>query len=449
MTATKLSIGEWSNYIRQCARRFNKDNFYIPGEIVAGNALGATYIGRGMQPEMAIDNITEVIKTTNETNRSFIRDLENSALDGAAFHYSVYRALTRFLGMDGIFTAEGDPPVNFVETWINLLQTNDMTNANTGEFDPRHMFGVTNHDVFRWPGIQNGTEKNLLGLFIITVLFPGIPSLAWGEEQAMYALESTNANYVFGRVLLYGFDAPANKNLTGRQPMTSSLAWQLHGCYIVGSVKYASFPTDAALYGCEDDNISLDHRDPSHPIRNVIKRMFDMREDYPVLQDGYYLQQLSNHTYNIYLPGSNSTPTETGLWSVYRSGFSGLQDFTGIAQEGQSVWLLYTNENKTVDYSFDCSDNTSLIAPFDEGTVVKNLFAPYEEYTLTRGSVKLGERTPTAQQQKIDRRLHYHRHRGLNELKWMHPEFLHASVGFQSHCSQGEVRSPSPCHHVF
>lgn len=176
--------------------------------------------------------------------------------------------------------------------------------------------------------------------------------------------------------------------------MTSSIAWQLHGCYVVGSVKYASFPLDAALYGCQDDNVSLDHRDPSHPVRNVIKRMFDMREIYPVLHDGYYVQQLSNHTYDIYLPGSNNTPTETGLWSVYRSAFDGVQNFTGVGKEGQSVWLLYSNENKTVEYTFNCSDDASLVAPFDEGTVVKNLFPPFEEYELTGGSVKLGKMNP-------------------------------------------------------
>ena len=358
---------------------------------MAGNALGATYIGRGMQPEMAIDNLTEVIATTNETARTYIRDWENSALDGAAFHYSIYRALTRFLGMDGTYAAEGDPPVNIVESWNWILQTNDMTNANTGKFDPRHMFGVTNHDVFRWPGIENGTHKNLLGLYVITLLFPGIPSLVWGEEQALYALESTNSNYVFGKLVSCRLNRSSNWIFTtGRQPMTSSLAWQLHGCYLVGSIKYASFPIDASLYGCQDDNVSLDHRDPSHPVRNIIKRMFDLREDYPVLKDGYYLQQLSNQTYNIYLPGSNNTPTETGLWSVYRSGFSGLQDFDDVGQDGQSVWFLYTNENDTVQYKFDCGEKTSLVAPFDEGTIVRNLFAPYEEYELTGGSVELG-----------------------------------------------------------
>ena len=182
---------------------------------------------------------------------------------------------------------------------------------------------------------------------------------------------------------------PAN-DVPGRPPLSSSTAWQLHGCYKVGSVKYADFPADSALYGCEDDNISLDHRDPSHPVRNIIKRMFEMRENYPALNDGYYLQQLSNHTHNIYLPGSNGTRTETGLWSVYRSGFSEVQNFTGIGQGDQLVWLLYTNENQTIDYSFNCSDNTSLISPFVEGVTVKNLFAPYEEYTLEKGPFSLG-----------------------------------------------------------
>lgn len=61
------------------------------------------------------------------------------------------------------------------------------------------MYGVSNQDVFRWPGIQNGTEKNLLGLFVTTLLFPGIPTLEWGEEQAFYVLDSTASNYVFGK----------------------------------------------------------------------------------------------------------------------------------------------------------------------------------------------------------------------------------------------------------
>lgn len=191
-------LGSWSSYIRECARQYNKTNFYISGEIVAGNSFGAVYIGRGMEPAMAVSNLTEVVTTDNGTDRDYIRDLDQSALDGAAFHYTVYRGLTRFLGMDGTYEAEGDPPVNFVQTWNALLETNDMTNAFTGAFDPRHMFGISNQDVFRWPAIKNGTEKNLLGLFIITLLFPGIPTLSWGEEQAFYVLESTASNYVFG-----------------------------------------------------------------------------------------------------------------------------------------------------------------------------------------------------------------------------------------------------------
>lgn len=167
---------------------------------MSGNAFGAVYIGRGMEPEMQETNLTKVVTTTNTTNRQYIRNPEQSALDAGAFHYTVYRGLTRFLGMDGTFEAEGDPPVDFVETWNALMRTNDMTNANTGMFDPRHMFGVSNQDVFRWPGIKNGTEKNILGLYVITLLFPGIPTLSWGEEQALYVLDNTASNYVFGKL---------------------------------------------------------------------------------------------------------------------------------------------------------------------------------------------------------------------------------------------------------
>ena len=364
----------WSAYIRTCAAQYSKNNFFIPGEIVSGNAFGAIYIGRGMEPQMQVDNLTGAVAVSdNTTNRDYIRDIEHSALDAAAFHYTVYRALTRFLGMDGTFEAEGDPPVNVssrifskshtrlvvrIRRLISLGFSSSkpgtlwstptiMANAYTGEFDPRHMYGVENQDVFRWPSIVNGTEKNLLGLFIVTLLFPGIPTISWGEEQAFYVLDNTASNYVFGR-----------------SPMASSQAWQMHGCYKVGSIKYNNFPVEAARFGCEDDNISLDHRDPSHPIRNVMKSMFEMRDNFPVLNDGWYLEQLSNHTYDVYLPGSNNTPTETGLWSVYRSVFEGAQTVADVGQGNQSVWLLYTNENRTVDYTFDCANNDSLLGKY-------------------------------------------------------------------------------------
>jgi len=117
--------------------------------------------------------------------------------------------------------------------------------------------------------------------------------------------------------------------------------------------------------------------------------MFEMRQNYPVLNDGYYLQQLSNKTYDLYLPGSNGTPTETGMWSVLRDRFWGVQDFTSIGQGNQSVWLVYQNDNRTIDYRFNCFSEDALISPFDAGTTVKNLLPPFEEYTLERSSKKL------------------------------------------------------------
>ena len=254
-----------------------------------------------------------------------------------------------------------------------MVETNDLINQNTAEFDPRHMFGATNQDVFRWPALTNGAARNLLALYVTTIILPGIPTLMWGEEQASYILENTAGNYLYGRA-----------------PMTSSLAWQIHGCYTIGDEKYANFPLDAALHGCQDDTVSLDHRDPSHPLRNVIKRMYELRTIYPVLNDGFILQRLSQDTHNVYLPGSLGTPTETGLYSVLRSRAS-TQDFTGQGQGNQSVWLVYGNENEAVTYTFDCSKSSdALLAPFDTGTTVKNLFYPYEEYTLVPSTVHLG-----------------------------------------------------------
>ena len=269
--------------------------------------------------------------------------------------------------MDGTFGAQGDPPTDWVEFWTTMLETNDMINANTGEFDPRHMYGVTNQDVFRWPGITNGTQKQLLGFFIITLLLPGIPTLVWGEEQAFYVLDNTASNYVFGR-----------------SPMSSAQAWEMHGCFTVGNSKYYQFPANTSLTGCGDDSINLDHRDPSNSIRNIIKSTFEMRQNYPVLNDGFSIQQLSKQTHSVFLPGSNHTPTETGMWSMERAGYSGAQTFN------QTVWLVYGNEQDTNVFTFDCADSTlALIAPFASGTTVKNLYYPYEEYDLQDSATPL------------------------------------------------------------
>ena len=264
--------------------------------------------------------------------------------------------------------------MNWVEAWNTLLVTNDLINANTGVFDPRHMFGTTNQDNFRWPALRDGTHKMLLGQYITTLQMPGIPTLLWGEEQAFYVLDNTASNYLFGR-----------------QAMSTSPAWQLHGCYSAGVALYSDFPIDAAADGCNDDSNALDHRDPTSPVRNIIKSMFQMRRRFPVLNDGYFLRQLSNHTRTVFLPGSPNTPTETGMWSTMRGRFDGVQDFTGQGPGNLPVWLVYQNDNATVTYTFDCSTEArALISPFAAHETVKNLFPPFDEYRLEASSVRLG-----------------------------------------------------------
>ena len=370
--ATQVTVdasGNFSHAMRECALRYNKTNFFLPGEITGGNTFGAIYLGRGREPQQYPASDEIAVKFNNNTSDEyFIRDPGYNALDAAAFHYSVYRTLTRFLGMDGNLEAGYDVPPNWVDMWTEMITSNDFVNANTGEFDPRHMYGVTNQDVFRWPAIANGTDKWLLGSFITTIHMPGSPLLLWGEEQAFYILDNTASNYIFGRL-----------------PMAASTAWKTHGCYSLNSTQFYNWATliDAAANGCNDDSVTYDHRDPSHPIRNIVKSMYQMRENYPVLNDGFYLGKLSNMTRDIYLPGSNNTPTETGLWSVVRGQYTS-QDLSNSGPMGnQSIWLIYSNENHTRNFEFDCSSSTNgLIAPFTEGTTVKNLFYPYDTQTL-------------------------------------------------------------------
>ncbi|KAE8155104.1 hypothetical protein BDV25DRAFT_169289 [Aspergillus avenaceus] len=372
--ATVDALGDMSKAYRECARAVGKENFFISGEITGGNTFGSIYLGRGRQPNQYPASAEKAMAMTNESeSQYFLREAGHEAIDSAAFHYSTYRAMTRFLGMDGNLAAGYDVPVDWVDAWNLMLQSNDMINANTGKFDPRHMYGATNQDVFRWPTVEKGVQRQLLATYITTLLLPGVPLLLWGEEQAFYILDATASNYIYGR-----------------QAMSPATAWRDHGCFSLESSQYYKWPIEAGRQGCHDETAAYDHRDPAHPVRNVIKHMYQMREQFPVLNDGYSIQKLSNRTEDVYYPGSNGTATETGMWSILRDVNAEVQDL-GSDAKNQPVWLVYQNTNRTIDYEFDCKDNdTALIAPFATGTTVKNLFYPYDEHKLIDGPVKLG-----------------------------------------------------------
>jgi alpha-1,3-glucan synthase len=121
--------------LRTCARKYGKENFFLPGEITGGNDFGSIYLGRGRERGNRTDNITEAVLFTSSDNEQFIRNDTLQALDAAAFHYSIYRSLTRFLGMDGNLSAGYDVDIDFVNTWNTMLTSNDFINANTGSFD--------------------------------------------------------------------------------------------------------------------------------------------------------------------------------------------------------------------------------------------------------------------------------------------------------------------------
>ena len=163
-----------------------------------------------------------------------------------------------------------------------------------------------------------------------------------------------------------------------RQAMSSNKAWQRHGCYHLGADALFDLPLTRAALGCQDDWNSLDHFDPTADVRRLYKQFFDLRANYPVLNDGFSLVKNGNWTYQDFLPFSNGTPTERGMWSISRGGLPPLQNFT----YNDTVWLIYTNVNSTATYGGDCTTANGIGGPYQADTVVRNLFYPFENYTL-------------------------------------------------------------------
>lgn len=298
--------------------------------------MGAVYVGRGHESTQwrkydgTASNLTNLPAVANH-----IRGHGFLALDSSAFHYSVYRYMVRFLGVSGQDPEPFDVPDGFVNAWKQILVSNDLVNANTGQFDPRHMYGTANQDTFRWPAITLGRERNLLGLFITTLLLPGIPLLLWGEEQGIYTLDNTASNYMYGR-----------------QPVSAAPAWQMHGCYSLPETLYTQMDLEPTRQACHDEFVSWDHRDPSHPMRNIVKHFYHLRQDLPVVRDGLLLEQLSNHT--VMLPTLDGQQGElaTGLFSVvryYQQGRHNPENSTAPVP----VWFVFSNRNTTWTYEFN------------------------------------------------------------------------------------------------
>lgn len=191
--STQLTVDgmtQWAAATRACATNLGKKNFYIAGEVTGGNTFGSLYLyvpsfppshfltilfsGRGRTPSEYPPGFLQAANETEQDNQWFLRPQNQSGLDGFAFHYSIYRALTRFLGMDGNLEVAYDLDGNFVTAWNQMFVYNDFLNPNTGAFDPKHMFGVSNFDVYRWPSLANGTLRSALGLFITNLLMPGV-----------------------------------------------------------------------------------------------------------------------------------------------------------------------------------------------------------------------------------------------------------------------------------
>lgn len=77
--------------------------------------------------------------------------------------------------MDGNLQVAYDIDVNFVTAWNEMFVNNDFLNPSTGAVDPKHMYGTSNFDVFRWPSLESGIQRSLLATFITTLVMPGVP----------------------------------------------------------------------------------------------------------------------------------------------------------------------------------------------------------------------------------------------------------------------------------
>ena len=66
------------------------------------------------------------------------------------------------------------------------------------------------------------------------------------------------------------------------------------------------------------------------------------------------------------------------MWSISRGGLPPVQNFT----LNDTVWFIFTNENTTITHSGNCTTSDGIAGPYTSSTPVRNLFYPFENYTL-------------------------------------------------------------------
>ncbi|THH19634.1 hypothetical protein EUX98_g8731 [Antrodiella citrinella] len=115
-------------------------------------------------------------------------------------------------------------------------------------------------------------------------------------------------------------------------------------------------------------------------MRCVFSHFNYLQTVYNALQDGINLVQRGNWTHFIQRPGSNETQTEMGLWSITCASIPNVQTLSG--NHTNQMWMLFSNENSTTTWAFDCTSPDWIPSPYPAPVTVRNLFSPYETYML-------------------------------------------------------------------
>jgi alpha-1,3-glucan synthase len=165
--------------------------------------------------------------------------------------------------------------------------------------------------------------------------------------------------------------------------MTSSLAWQLHGCFnLNASYQFFDMPFTRARVGCTDDTQSMDHFNQASPSFLFVKQLFHALRDYPLLTDGLNVETLSQQTWNITAPTTKyvTNYTTVGVRSVVR----GLLPGQGLSSPNMAdkVWAVYSNVDTETSWESACSSLSSIKSPFPPGTLVRNILPPHQTFTI-------------------------------------------------------------------
>ncbi|KAJ3376330.1 Cell wall alpha-1,3-glucan synthase ags1, partial [Entophlyctis sp. JEL0112] len=327
------------------------------------------FFGRGRQPNQSLNNTIDFYAQIAENYTSaptgpdgpqpYIFSKGKEMVDSPIFNYLLSDTLDPlYAQFKSVLTTNRATSDLVAAFWRNAFGA-DVINSQTGNFDLRDVYGTGNGDVFRWGMLEDGIAMQRIGQVSLHSVMTGVPTVYYGEEQMFSVIDGSGTkDYIY-----LPQDELVNATAFG----------------------FPAYISNRTLNGCQDDSVSLDHFDYSHPQFVFTSYVLWTRRTYSALTNGVNVLALSR-TNSSEFPNTfdNNTVTLTSIgkgYDSYQLAGTAVGNYT-IPDPAFRMWFMFSGHNETATFTGNCANGTGIVSMFPVNTQVRNIYPPFDTFTV-------------------------------------------------------------------